>query len=110
MRAFIFMLFLLANSMARAQIPRPDTAAVKPLVEVWRKCAMDKAGAFVRSGESAETIAKVALYECRDDRANVLGALMTAYGTATTATHGVERLEADMRDFLISLVVQAKSK
>lgn len=91
-----------------AQSPSPTFAMAKPLVESWRKCAMDKAGAFLRSGEPAETIAKVALYECRDQRQIVAEALYRSDpGQSTSA---VLQIESEIRDFLVSLVVQAKAK
>lgn len=69
---------------------------------------MDKAGAFLRSGEPAETLAKVALYECRDQRQHVYEALFRADSARAAAS--ILQLETDIRDYLVSLVVQAKAK
>lgn len=93
----------LADSLAQT----PDIRAAKPLVDAWRKCAMDKTLVFIRSGETAETVAKVALYECRDDRAIVYEALSRADLLRASAT--IEKLEGDIKDYLVSLIVQGKS-
>ena len=85
-------------------------AATKPLVEAWRKCAMDKSGTLLKSGEPAETIAKVALYECRDQRALAWEGMLRGGSPANVVLAAMEKIEADMRDLLVSLIVQAKSK
>jgi hypothetical protein len=74
------------------------------LVEAWRKCAMDKAGAFLKSGEPAETIAKVALYECRDRRALAWEGMLQGGSPANVVLAAIEKIEADMRDMLVSLL------
>jgi hypothetical protein len=84
--------------------------ATIPLVDAWRKCAMDKAGTFLKSGEPAETVAKVALYECRDQRALAWEGMLQGGSPANVVLAAMEKIEADMRDLLVSLIVQAKSK
>ena len=69
---------------------------------------MDKLGQFIRSGEPAETLAKVALYECRDQRQLVADALYrSSPGIPATS---ILNMEGDIRDYLVSLAVQAKSR
>jgi hypothetical protein len=106
-RAALLLCCLLAGTTAYAQ-QQPPLSATKPLVEVWRSCAMENLSKFMKSGEPAETIAKVALYECREQRQIVADALhRTSPNIPPTA---VLNMEGDIRDYLISLVVQAKSK
>lgn len=62
----------------------------------------------MRSGESAETIAKVALYECREQRQTVADALYRTMPNGAVDT--VVRLEADIKDLMVSIIVQARSK
>jgi hypothetical protein len=96
---------------ATCAVPQTNTAiATRPLVEAWRKCAMDKAATFLKSGEPAETVAKVALYECRDRRALAWEGMLQGGSPTNVVLAAMEKIEADMRDMLVSLIVQAKAK
>ena len=82
---------------------------MKPLVEAWRTCALEKGREFMRSGEPAETIAKVALYECREERRIVAEALFRDH-PPIAASSAIEQIERSIRDLMISIIVQARSK
>lgn len=108
MRIVLALLSLALWGSAFAQSPSPQALAVKPLVDEWRNCAMEKARKFISSGEPAETIAKAAIYECRDKREIAHQAMLSVKMPATDMT--LDRLQVEFQDFLVSLVVQAKSK
>lgn len=82
---------------------------VDPFVKDWRTCAIDKGAALIRSGESAETIAKVALYECRDER-RIVRDLLDRSHPPRVVDAAMETIENQIKDLMISTIVQARAK
>jgi hypothetical protein len=83
--------------------------AVDPAVKDWRKCAFDKGVILMRSGEPAETIAKVALYECRSERQLVRDLLGRTHPPRVVDV-AMEQAESEIKDLMISAIVQARAK
>lgn len=63
----------------------------------------------MRSGEPAETIAKVALYECRDERRTVRELLDRSH-PPRVVDGAMEGIEHAIKDLMISAIVQARAK
>jgi hypothetical protein len=85
----------------------PLIIAAKPITDAWRKCVLDKAGRYIRSGEAANIIAQAALYGCRDEKTLAYGAVYRA--TPMRAAEMMQSLESEIQNLVISLVVEAKS-
>jgi hypothetical protein len=85
----------------------PLIIAAKPITDAWRKCVLDRAGKYLRSGEAASIIAQAALYGCRDEKALAYGAVYRA--APIRAAEMMQSLESDLQTMVISLVVEAKS-
>ncbi|WP_441252678.1 hypothetical protein AB8A28_24905 [Tardiphaga sp. 71_E8_N1_1] len=104
MMAAVF--FALSCTVAYAQMD-PLIAAAKPITDAWRKCAMDKASKYIRSGEAANIIAQAALYGCREEKTLAYGAVYRA--TPLKAAETMQSLENEIQNLVISSVVEAKS-
>ncbi|KRR09563.1 hypothetical protein CQ12_13835 [Bradyrhizobium jicamae] len=96
------------SSVCAAAQTNPLIIAAKPMTDAWRKCVMDKAGKYIRSGEAANIIAQAALYGCRDEKALAYEAVYRA--NSTRAADMIQSLEHDLQNLVVSLVVEAKSK
>lgn len=64
----------------------------------------------MRSGEPAETVAKVALYECRDEKRIVVEAMTQNNHPPRVILSTIEQIESGIKDLMVSAIVQARSQ
>jgi hypothetical protein len=96
----VLLLAVALSSPSIGQTDDPLTADVKPAIDAWNNCVLEKATGYSKFGQSADAIARKALFDCRDERASAYQAVF--HLKPSRAADIIQTVEGDLLKRVVS--------